>query len=66
MAKVAYTKDADYYADDKCPLHRMEFLESFGTIPFLEGFSVLSDSGADDYAFYVSQEDVDAFNPERL
>jgi len=61
---VAYTKDADDYADEKCPLHKMSRLNNCGTIPYLDGNRILSDSGADDFAFYISQEDKEKYNPD--
>ena len=61
---VAYTKDANDYADEKCPLHRLSYVDNHGTIPYLCGNSILSDSGADDYAVYTSQQDAYKFNPE--
>jgi hypothetical protein len=61
---VAYTKEADNYADKKCPLHKMSSFNDYGTIPNLNASSVLADSGADDFAFYISQEDKDKYNPD--
>jgi hypothetical protein len=61
---IAYTKEADIYADSKCPLHKMANFDDYGNIPHLCGQSILSDSGADDYAFYISLEDKELFNPD--
>lgn len=61
---VAYTKAADDYADEKCPLHRLSDVGNYGNIPYLVSNSILADSGADDYAVYVSQKDADKFNPD--
>ena len=63
---VAYTKEADDYADENCPLHLLPRVDNFGVIPHLNASSVLSDSGADDYAVYISQEDADKYNPDDL
>lgn len=58
---VAYTKQADNYIEvehgfEKC-------LRSYcGQVPCLTS-NILADSGADDYASYVSEEDHDKYNP---
>lgn len=57
---VAYTKDADNYIQEYAPLHKI-FDETFGTVPCLN-FRCLNDSGADDYASYISKEHHDEFN----
>lgn len=58
---VAYTKQADEYVEKK---HGFEtcLASCNGQIPCLSA-NVLADSGADDYASYVSEEDKLRFDP---
>ena len=56
---VAYTKEADKYADEFSPLH---MIGDYGTIPHLSK-SCLNDSGADDFACYATKEDELKYNP---
>lgn len=55
---VAYTKAADQYAQEFSPLHKMG---KYGAIPCLSE-PCFTDSGADDYATYISTEDQAKFN----
>lgn len=63
---VAYTKDADNYAEQNCPLHKLSYVENCGVIPYLDAYGLLSDSGADDYAVYISDKDAKKYNPDNL
>ncbi len=58
---TAYTKEADYYAEE------LGFEEALlgdgGVIPHLRS-TILNDSGADDYALYRTKEDQQQFNPD--
>lgn len=56
---VAYTEAADDYADKNDPLMK----GGYGIIPNLSAHC-LSDSGADDYAGYINEEDRELFNPD--
>jgi len=57
---VAYTKDADDYADKNDPQFN---ILGYGVVPHLSE-TCLTDSGADDYASYITQEDKNKFNPD--
>lgn len=57
---VAYTTAADEYAQQYSPLDKMGYC---GQIPCLNK-ECLTDTGADDYAGYISDEDRIKFNPD--
>ena len=56
---VAYTKEADSYAEETN--ESLLKIGSFGQIPCLSA-KCLADSGADDYACYITKEDELNFN----
>ena len=58
---AAYTKDANDYAEktNNCLLN----IGDYGTVPCMSA-KVLEDSGADDYACYVTEKDQERFNPD--
>ena len=60
---AAYTKEADDYAEETNK--RLLCIGNYGTIPYLFA-EVLADSGADDYACYVTEKDQKLFNPNGL
>ena len=60
---TAYTKEADDYAEETNK--SLLCIGHYGTIPHLSA-EVLADSGADDYACYVTEKDKKLFNPDGL
>lgn len=60
---IAYTEQADNY------LNRYDFQKYFGygtsknTVPYLSAHSILDDSGADDYQYYLTDKDFKNHNP---
>ena len=60
---AVYTKEADDYAEKTNK--SLLCIGDYGTIPYLSA-KVLADSGADDYACYVTEKDQELFNPDGL
>lgn len=58
---VAYTKEADEYAEEFG--FEKALTGDGGVIPYISA-KVLTDSGADDYALYRTIEDEEHFNPD--
>jgi hypothetical protein len=58
---VAYTLEADEYAERTN--ESLLRIGSFGAVPFISG-KCLADSGADDYANYITEKDQLLFNPD--
>lgn len=56
---IAYTKQADNYID-QVPFHQA-CATGYSSLPCLTALKCISDSGADDYGSYRSQEDEDKY-----